>query len=115
MRAFHEIPENAAAVPCGRYKGRRFYRIPVTVRLNNSQQLRTVSEWRFNVIAASAADAANWAADRMRWRAETEIYARGPKSGTVKRFIGWQSAIGSALLDRTPRALQLDLFAATED
>lgn len=109
MRTFHEIPDNAAAVPCGRYKGRRFYRIPVTVLLNNSQQCRTVSSWRFNVIAASAADAANWAADRMRWRAETEIHATGPKGGTVKRYIGWHSAIGSTLLDRAPRAVQLEL------
>lgn len=111
MRKLHEIPENAAAVPCGRYKGRRYYRIPVTVLCNDSRQLRTVSSHRFNVIAASAADAANWAADRVRWRAETEIYATGPKGGTVKRYIGWHSAIGSALLDREPRAVQFDMFS----
>lgn len=109
MRKFHEIPENAAAVPCGSYRGRRFYRIPVRVQLNNSQQCRTVSEWTFNVIAPSAAAAANWAADRMRWRAETEIFATGPKGGIVKRYIGWHSAIGAELLDRTPRAVQLEL------
>lgn len=110
MRTISDIPTDAAAVPCGSYRGRRFYRIPVTVHLNDSRRCTTLAQLRFNVIAPSAADAANWARDRFATRAETEIYARGPKGGTVKRFIGWESAIGAELFDRTPRAVQCDLF-----
>lgn len=115
MRIMSEIPENAAAVPCGSYRGKRFYRIPVEIHCNNSVQLRTVSVHRFNVIAPSAAAAANWAADRMRWRPETEIYATGPRGGRVKRFIGWESSIGYALLHPDAlREAQLPLFAHEE-
>lgn len=110
MLKLSDIPENAAAVPCGSYRGRRFYRIPVTVRLNDSRQCATVARLRFNVLAPSAAAAADWARDRFATRAETEIEARGPKGGTVRRFIGWQSAIGAELFDRAPRAVQLALF-----
>ena len=101
------------AIPCGAYKGRRFYRIPVAVSLNNSRALssRVV---RFEVIAPSAADAANWARDQFATRAETEVYAKGPKGGIVKRYVGWESAIGAAMFDSRARVVQLPLFADKE-
>jgi hypothetical protein len=110
MRTVSEIPANAAAVPCGSYRGRRCYRIPVTVDLNDSQLCATIARLRFNVIAPTAAAAADWTRDRFATRPETEIRATGPRGGVVKRFVGWQSAIGAELFDRTPRPLQLDAF-----
>lgn len=98
-----------AAVPCGRYRGRQFYRFPVRVQLNDSQRLETATTLTFSVMAATAADAANWVRDQVATRPETEILAIGPKGGEVKRYVGWHSAIGAELFQ--PRGpAQLDLF-----
>lgn len=101
-----------AAVPCGRYKGRPVYRFPVRVRFNNSQRLETVAEIAFEVMAATAADAANWARDQVATRPETEVMAIGPRGGEVRRYVGWASAIGSMLFcEQGPT--QLDAFPET--
>jgi hypothetical protein len=100
------------AVPVGTLNGRRVYRVPVRVDFNDSQQCATVARREFTVLAYSAADAANWARDRVATRPETEIYAWGPKGATVKRYIGWQSALAAELFDRSPRAVQLTLDLA---
>jgi hypothetical protein len=86
--------------------GRKVYRIPVKVIFNNSAG--TIDDWcnpptaEFDVIAYSAADAANWARAQYATRPETEIVAWGPQGGETRRFIGWESAIGAEML--APRA-----------
>jgi hypothetical protein len=92
----------------GTHKGRKVYRIPVRVALNDSRACMTVREDYHEVIAYSAADAANWARDQYATRAETEVFAYGPKGGETHRYIGWYGAIGTALLDRPARSLRLD-------
>ena len=97
----------------GRYKGRRVYRVPVRVTLNNSAG--RMEHWinpprlEFSVIALSPADAANWAREHVGARPETEIEAYGPKGGRTCRYIGWESAIFGAMMADRPRAEQLAL------
>lgn len=84
----------------GRYKGRRYYRVPVRVDCNDSRACATVARLWFWVVAPTATDAANWIRDNepgIRSRAETEIRAYGPRGGEVYRYIGWYTAIGTAL------------------
>lgn len=76
----------------GKVAGRKVHRIPVLVRCNDSQLCATVAEHRFEVIAHSASEAANWVAD-MITRPETEVTAWGPQGGRVDRFIGWDTGI----------------------
>ena len=94
----------------GFYKGRRYYRIPVRVRLNDSRSCRTVAEVIQFILAPSATEAANHVREIFASRPETEIRAWGPKGGEVDRFIGWESAIGHELLTQ-PRGVQGVLFA----
>ena len=103
------LTENAVAVPCGRYKGRRFYRVPVHVAIVNTD---TLGERRtsFLVIAPSAADAANYARDLFARVPCTNISAIGPRGATVRRFVGWESAIAARMFDRTPEPVQLRLW-----
>ena len=101
-----------AAVPCGRYKGRRIYRFPVLIRFNDSQRLETVAEIATTCMAATAAEAANWVRDQVATRPETEVLAIGPKGGKAKRYVGWESAIGSMLF-REHGPVQLDAFPET--
>jgi len=99
------------ATPKGSYRGKKFYNVPVKVTFNNSAG--TVADWcnpptlEFTVLAPNAAAAANWAADQYRGIAETEVVAYGPKGGETHRFIGWESAIGHALLERQPKQLSI--------
>lgn len=91
-----------------------FYRVPVTVLFNSSRACATVGRKEFEVIARSAAEAANWVRDNEPgvWdRAETEIHAWGPKGGHVERYIGWDSAM-MAVMSKTvdqPSREQLEL------
>lgn len=86
--------------------GRKVYRVPVKIIFNNSAG--TVDDWinpptsEIDVIAYSAADAANWARAQYATRPETEIISWGPQGGETRRFIGWESAIGAEML--APRA-----------
>lgn len=91
-------------------RGRKVYRVPVVITLNNSRG--SVLDWTdpprsvLYVLSHSAADAANYAARIYATRAETEICAFGPAGGKTRRFIGWHSAIGAAMFaprDETPR------------
>ena len=100
---------NRSAVKVGKLHGRTVYRVPVEVHYNDSQQCATLARHSFTVLAFSAADAANWARDRVATRPETEIYAYGPKGAAVKRYVGWHSAMGALLFDRGPAQLSLDL------
>lgn len=83
----------------GRYKGRRWYLVPVLVRLNDSQTLESRSV-EFRILAAGPADAANYVLAAIN-RPETEVFAWGPKGGRVHRYSGWYAYIarniGSAL------------------
>ena len=97
------------AIPAGKLHGRMVYRVPVRVLFNDSQQCATIATREFTVLAFNAADAANWARDRVATRPETEIYAYGPKGATVKRYVGYYSAFASLLQDRGPAQLTLDL------
>lgn len=90
-----------AAVPTGKYRGKQFYRIPVRVVLSNSRALTSVEHWTY-VIAPSATAAANYVRDACGLRPETEIRAYGPKGGEIRRYVGWESAIGNRLLERAP-------------
>lgn len=103
------------AVPVGKLQGRTVYRVPVRVDFNDSQQCATVARREFTVLAYSAADAADWARDRVATRAETEIYAWGPKGGQAYRYVGWQSAIAAELFrPRGPAQLSLDLASEVQ-
>lgn len=87
---------NIAAVPVGRYKGKRFYRFPVYTRYNSSRLCGTIATSWNTVVARTAAEAANYFADRC-GRPETEFIAIGPKGGEVLRYVGWHTAIGKEL------------------
>lgn len=98
------------AVPVGKLQGRNVYRVPVTVQLNSSRLCTTVARHRMTVLAYGAADAANYARNLYATRAETEIFATGPRGGITKRYVGWESAIAAAMFQR-PRVLQFDWVA----
>ena len=83
----------------GWVKGKPVYRVPVFVLLNDSTLCSTVAEYRYDVIARSATAAANLLRDEWAARPETEIFAFGPEGGKVHRFVGWESAIGHAMLE----------------
>lgn len=105
-----------AASYLGTYQGRKVYRFPVDVRLNDSRSnlletLGTLAVVYTTVDAYSAQDAAN--AIRAEWetRPETEIVVYGPKGGKTERFIGWYTAIGSAMFGRdSAEPAQVRLF-----
>ena len=92
-------------------RGRKLYRVPVRVTFNNSAG--TINDWiapptiEFDVIAYSAADAANWAAREYETRPESEIVAFGPQGGRARRFISWERAVYAEMLTRGPRTAQL--------
>lgn len=97
-----------AAVPCGKTKGRPWYRVPVLIRANSSRACATVATGWTTVYAESATAAANWVRDHI-LRPETEVIAVGPKGGEVYRYIGWHSYIaGEVFGGRKPS--QFDLF-----
>ena len=105
---------NLAALPCGEYRGRKFYRVPVRVLLNNSHRCTTEAIRLHWVIAPSAKDAANYVRDEYATRAETNIEAYGPRGGIVQRYIGWESAIAAAMWDPRVRAAR-DMTASQLD
>jgi hypothetical protein len=103
-----EMQSRLAAVPAGRYKGRPIYRVPVTVAAVDTDTLEERC-LAFTVKARSAADAANHVRDMLATVPCVNITAIGPAGGVVRRYIGWESAIGARLL--APRApVQLDAF-----
>ena len=100
-----------AATLQGYYKGRNVYRVPVIVKLNSSllfdlDNLGTLAEVHYSVIAFSAIDAANAIRDEWETRPETEIIAYGPKAGKTHRFIGFESAIGARICASRPAEVQ---------
>ena len=97
----------------GTYKGRALYRIPARIVFNNSGG--RLSDWlsppvvEMEVIAQSAAQAANWARDNEvpPGVAEVEIHAWGVNGGHIQRFIGWESAMASLMLTAPAQSAQL--------
>lgn len=91
--------------------GRKVYRVPVRITLNNSRG--SVADWTdpptqwVHVLSHSAADAANYLARIYATRAETEIDAFGPQGGRVRRFIGWHSAVGAAMFAPRDETMRL--------
>lgn len=79
---------------------KRMWKVPMRICINDSRVCSTVLELRFWLIAKSAADAANWARDRLEMLPETEIYAWGPKGGEVYRYVGYESAIGTGTFSK---------------
>lgn len=79
------------------YNGVKMYSFPVYAHLNDSRLMDTIAVRRFDVIAHTVADAANRVRDEFSNRAETEVYAYGPKGGEAYRYVGWYSAIGNAM------------------
>lgn len=76
------------------------YRVPVLVRENNAGALCTERVAIYFVQAPTATAAANWIRDHeYSTRPETEIYAFGPRGGVVHRYVGWESAIGNAIMN----------------
>ena len=83
----------------GTLKGRKVYRFPVRVQCNSSHACATLATYVYEVDSFTAADAANHIRQLYATRAETEITAYGPKGGAAAyRFIGWESAIGHAMI-----------------
>lgn len=93
--------------------GRRVYRVPVVVRFNDSRLCATVRSESFDVLAYSPYEAANWARAHVATRPETEVYAYGPKGGTVRRYVGWDSAIFARLCEPNLGLLPLDFGGET--
>lgn len=88
----------------GVLNGRKVYEFPVVVSLNKGFGGR-LEDWidspqvREDVIAYTAAQAADAVREDYATRAETEITVYGPKGGKAAyRFIGWYSAIGNVML-----------------
>jgi len=100
----------------GTYKGRPVYRVPVHVRKEELRRATLVrAEMVVEVIAQSAADAANWAADAYHVSAPVEITAFGPKGGKTHRFVGHESGIWRAMMAAPRRVMvqqRLELEAA---
>ncbi len=53
----------------------------------------------FTILASSAAEACNHVRDLFAQQPQTSIVTFGPKGGKVERWVGWDSAIGAALLN----------------
>jgi len=101
-----------AATLVGMYRGRKVYRVPVDVRLSDSRSdlletCGTIGTVHTSILAHSAQDAANAIADEWRNRPETEVVAYGPKGGKTARYIGWYTAIGSAMFAERPAQVQI--------
>lgn len=100
--------------PCGRYKGRLYYRVPVELVYTNTHS-RTLDRFsrRMVVIAPTAAAAADWAKD---WLLDQgmdepfEVFAVGPRGGVQTRFTGWEGIIMWRMVHRwrAPDAGQSD-------
>lgn len=93
-----------------RHNGRTVYRVPFVVRLNDSQQCAEVGHIEGEILAYSAAEAANALRHEYRHRPETEVYTYGPRGGEHYRYIGWESAIAAMIwesADNTQLGLQL--------
>jgi len=81
--------------------GCKLYKVPVVVKVNNTDLCDVEAEARFWLIATSPAAAANWVRDQLEFLPNTEIWAWGPKGGETYRYVGWDSAIGSQMLGRS--------------
>ena len=107
--------ECRAARPVGKLAGRPVYRVPVIILHNDSRACATLVRREFEVLAHSAADAANWARDNECGNlAETEVFAFGPKGGQAYRYIGWHSSIANELARAWRAPLQADLWEGEE-
>lgn len=91
----------------GTVAGRPVYRIPVRVACNDSRRMATVAEYFYRVIAYTAAGAANFVRDQYATRPETEVFAYGPNGGETYRYVGFESAIGTAMFSRPAESMRL--------
>jgi hypothetical protein len=102
-----------AAHYLGRHKGKKVYRFPVKVVLNDSRNHRTwgnePEEW-YQVTANTASDAVNYIRELYRFRPETEVFAYGPNGGETHRYIGWETCISAHLVAAVRRDEQLNLL-----
>lgn len=80
----------------GDYLGRKVYKIPVKLRLNDSRACSTVAEIIVEIIARSPKEAANFALKAL-GRPETEAFAYGPLGGTIYAFYSWHKAISDEM------------------
>lgn len=96
----------------GKAGAKQFYRIPVRIVFNSSQQCRTIAVKIVSVKAPNATAAANLVRDEWAHRPETEVYAYGPRGGKVYRYIGYESSIAAQMFSRpAPLLLSLDFEA----
>lgn len=93
----------------GVLKGRKVYRVPVVASIHTGIFTDPI-EHEHEVLSHSAADAANYVRDLYAEQPQTTIKAYGPKGGVTERWVGWHSAIGSALFaaDRSQLTLRVD-------
>ncbi len=93
----------------------QFYKVPVRVVTDCPETDFLENEvFEFEVVAEGAADAANWVRDNCRIPPLTRISAKGPKGGTIERFVGYDSWVMQNLSDYRGR-LGLDDAARTDD
>lgn len=90
---------NLKARMVGAVKGRKVYRIPVIVRVDG----RIIEDCE--VLAHNATEAANLMRREYASIALTEVVAFGPQGGEVRRWVGWESAIGHTLMTNDNRQL----------
>ncbi len=95
--------------------GQRVNRVPVYVVFNApmARVPGTLATIRYEVLASTAADAANMVRDLWADTPNTEILAYGPKGGEVHRYIGWYSAIGLGIQSSYYAARQRSLPLTT--
>jgi hypothetical protein len=82
----------------GTLKGRRVYRVPVHVETVDTQSRDFHTESLItDVTAHNAADAADYVHERLAGIPNRTITAYGPRYGTVRRFAGYETAIGEEM------------------
>lgn len=108
------MPWDIKATRLDDINGKRTYRVPVYRRLCDAslEKLAQTELETWQVIAHTAADAANWALDQTLQEIDyqpCEVYAAGPRGGTVYRYAGWYTSIGSAISRPNDKNLQAPL------
>lgn len=83
----------------GTCAGKKVYKVPVRVVLNDSYRCFTEAVYTGWVTACSARDAVAAVREVFHDRAETEVYAWGPKGGVERSYVSWNAAIGQGLRD----------------
>ena len=101
------------AVPNGAYRGRKFYRIPVVVTFGERAATLQENDYptiELEVIARTAAEAANLVIDELAATPCVDVEAFGPQGGIAHRYHGWDTAIWHQMISAEREARQLRLI-----